>query len=148
MGDDLAFTGPSLLTPAQSDFVDHELAAIRRGHIGRRTIWRSGGAHGVDTRVVLGSGMTEDLQLIVPEGKPFNGDLVSNYVADHVVRVPGDYRDRNERLVRGATRLHAFVKPVLAADGSPRFYRSGEWMTVNIARFLGVPVTFHVLPAD
>jgi hypothetical protein len=50
------------------------------------------------------------------------------------------YRQRNEdMLANGCTHLMAFVhKPV--------YYRSGEWMTINIARREGIEVGLLVIP--
>jgi hypothetical protein len=71
--------------------------------------------------------------------------------------VAGAYRLRNNWMIRGADltmdgafgvdaeaarpadRLHAFVK-------DEDFYRSGEWMTINIARKAGVEIVKDVLP--
>ena len=49
------------------------------------------------------------------------------------------YRRRNEQLVE-----HADV--LVAGVHSTRFYRSGEWMTINIAKKRRVPVRFEVVP--
>jgi hypothetical protein len=46
------------------------------------------------------------------------------------------YRRRNEMMVYHATELVAFVR-------DEEFYRSGEWMTINIARKEGVPVHIY-----
>lgn len=58
-----------------------------------------------------------------------------------VIRCPKGrepYRVRNTMMVTGADKLVAFVK-------QPTFYRSGEWMTVNIARRLGIEVDLYVI---
>jgi hypothetical protein len=135
-----AFTGPSRLGPRAAAWARNELRAMRRDD--PDAIWRSGGALGLDSLVVE-EGATVDL--IVPATRSWNRDLLA-LGPRNVVRVPGGYRDRNTELVRGADRLHAFV-------WSPTFYRSGEWMTINIAdpkqpsfRWAPVPVALHVFP--
>lgn len=51
---------------------------------------------------------------------------------------PANYRKRNEMMLDGATELCAFAT-------SDKFYRSGEWMTINIARKADIPVHLFVL---
>jgi hypothetical protein len=53
---------------------------------------------------------------------------------DHEIREPKDYRARNEDIVEECEELVGN----LSRPGFD-FYRSGEWMTLNIARRLGRP---------
>ena len=136
---ELAFTGPSSLS-----ILDGEEARCRailrdlRRRAGLVT-WRSGGAFGLDTLVVEESGAQQDVHLIYPDGERWNEALLDEYdFMGLVTPVPGGYRRRNEVLVTGADHLHAFVR-------SLTFYRSGEWMTINIARRLGVEHTLHLI---
>jgi predicted Rossmann fold nucleotide-binding protein DprA/Smf involved in DNA uptake len=54
---------------------------------------------------------------------------------DHRRRATDAYRRRNEVLVENCEQLAGFVWEEV-------FYRSGEWMSINIAREVGKPVTF------
>lgn len=134
---DLAFTGPSHLSRLEEAWCRASLRDLRR-HEGLVT-WRSGGAYGLDTLVVEESGVNQDIKLIYPADQHFNRALLEEWDFTEAIAVPGSYRDRNEVLVRGAFALHAYLR-------SATFYRSGEWMTVNIARRLHVPTEFHVIP--
>jgi hypothetical protein len=49
------------------------------------------------------------------------------------------YRRRNTMMVEGSDHLLAFV-------WKDEFYRSGEWMTINIAHAAGVPVNLMIIP--
>jgi hypothetical protein len=125
-----AFTGPSKLTVPQALFAEQTIRSLPEA------TRRSGGAYGLDT-IVARVTSPDDLVLVGPQGEWFNRDLLST--AKFVRWVDGGYRKRNEALVQGADVLHAFLK-------EPTFYRSGEWMTVNIAKRAGVPVVVHLLP--
>lgn len=130
-----SFTGPSKLTPTEARWCEGELI-----NLDADAIHRSGCAHGLDTLVALCQAPGR-VHLFVPEGKWHNEAIVTA-VARHgamVTRVEGGYRRRNEMLVDGSDVLHAFLK-------DPKFYRSGEWMTVNIARRAGVTVVEHIIP--
>lgn len=129
-----AFTGPSSLTSAQELWCIEELGRIAPGEIRR-----SGAAHGLDTLVAL-EYPADQVHLFVPVGEWFNERLLCEEAFGMKIDyITGGYRTRNEFLVAGADELHAFVKRM-------DFYRSGEWMTVNIAKRLNVPVQFHLLP--
>jgi hypothetical protein len=109
--------------------------------------WRSGCAYGLDTiaaRQAILSGVS-NVELYVPHAR-YNNHLVTELANRAKVIVcqtsPEPYRTRNEWMLEGkgmgvaykrADKLVAFLK-------SDNFYRSGEWMTVNIANRLGVPV--------
>lgn len=127
-----SFTGPSRLTPAQETWCRDKLAQIYPGHTRR-----SGAALGLDTVVAL-EYPADRLHLFVPKGKLFNDSLLN--LGAKVDFINGGYRTRNMFLVAGSDELHAFVRAMT-------FYRSGEWMTVNIAKRLNVPVQFHLLPS-
>jgi hypothetical protein len=135
-----AFTGPSSLTRNQElDVAEHMDNLATEGHI-----WRSGCAYGVDTMAAhQGYGMGARVELYIPSAE-HNVELVNELTNKaQMIRCPvggtkGPYRIRNEMLVQGATKLFAYLK-------SDSFYRSGEWMTVNIARQLGVPVEVTVI---
>lgn len=141
-----AVTGPSHLAPSQRRYAAERLAALLN-----TDVLRSGCAFGLDTvaaYVALAAGY--DLQLFVPAGR-HNAALVAGLGrADdiQVIRVPqvpggpaAQYRTRNLWLISRppADRLHAFVF-------RPTFYRSGEWMTINIAEKAGIDVIIEVLP--
>jgi hypothetical protein len=131
-----AFTGPSKLTLEQEAFVRGIVRDL--GVAGED---RSGAAYGVDTVAALNT-QARKLALVVPVGRVYNEALVvMRRRAPGVIveRVNGGYRIRNEALVAPARELHAFVR-------SPEFYRSGEWMTINIAERRGVKVVTYVLP--
>jgi hypothetical protein len=135
----VSFSGPSSLSPAEEAFCRAELRRLR-ARDGSIDTWRSGGAYGLDTLVVEESGADQDVTLVVPDGLRWNTELTLQYDYLAVTYVPGGYRARNEALVAGADELHAFLR-------YPSFYRSGEWMTVNIAKRARVPVFTHVFPA-
>lgn len=129
-----AFTGPSNLTAVQELWCQDELMRIEPA-----ATRRSGAAHGLDTLVAL-EYPADQVHLFVPAGEWFNEDLLRQEAfGTKIDYINGGYRPRNEFLVAGADELHAFIKRL-------EFYRSGEWMTVNIARRLNVPVQFHLLP--
>lgn len=140
-----AFTGPSKLSDEQVEFVEDVLNTLDEVDE-----VRTGAANGLDS-------IAAHLQwyeypairhrLFVP-GAPHNKKLVNhmgNELDVEVVQCPklstfsDTYRRRNEMMLDGATELEAFTF-------NERFYRSGEWMTINIARRLGVKVTIHVIP--
>lgn len=127
----MSFTGPSRLAPEQEDWVRLRLADITH-----KPIWRSGGAFGVDTLVTRAA---ERCHLYYPDGRLFNEALLAEPSVIATFAITGGYRQRNHRLVKGSGRLHAFVF-------RPTFYRSGEWMTINIARKLEVPYELHIIP--
>lgn len=126
------FTGPSRLTPAQRDWCAADIRALPPAER------RSGGAFGLDTLVARLTPPSK-LTLVVPAEYHFNASLLG-LGAKHVRHIEGGYRRRNEALVDGADVLYAYVK-------SPDFYRSGEWMTVNIAKRAGVRVELRVIPS-
>lgn len=129
-----SFTGPSRLGPSQAAQAARELLDIDPSGT-----WRSGGALGLDTLVALmAARLNITLDLIVPAEQFWCESLRRLDGVRRIVEVPGSYRSRNQALVNGADILHAFLR-------RPTFYRSGEWMTVNIARQAGVPVDIHVL---
>ena len=140
-----AFTGPSKITASESRWVAEWVAALPPADE-----IRTGCANGVDTVAAVISARTlpdADHVLYIPDG-PFNKDVVAkvrqnlstNNVLEEII-CPGalnggrahSYRIRNEMMVKGADELVAFVRSV-------HFYRSGEWMTINIAERLGVRV--------
>ena len=121
--------------------------------------WRSGCAYGLDTAVAeLGFILEMNVQLFIPHAA-HNGTLVSQRArnAEAVIRcskfmtVSDCYRLRNQWMVDGAPK-HPSTKVARTVDGlvafvwSPEFYRSGEWMTLNIARRLGVGIHKFVIP--
>jgi hypothetical protein len=113
-------------------------------------VWRSGAAHGVDTVVAyLAVALGAELQLFMPAAK-HNEVLVDSLITRPGVLVircaklstaAATYRRRNEVMVKGSDHLLAFV-----LKGKAEFYRSGEWMTINIARQQGIPVTVVPIP--
>src|SRR4051794_40309033 len=134
----IAFTGPS------SHLYRNQEIAIA-GHMdeiaSELDTWRSGCAHGVDTMAARHAVMTGVLgiELYVPAA-PHNEELVDELDGTaRIIQCPrgGEpYRTRNELMVQGADRLVAFVL-------KDTFYRSGTWMTINIARKTGIEVDMN-----
>ena len=142
-----AFTGPSTLTEDQKRFVQDQVAELP--HVDEV---RTGGAHGVDTEAALVSvRWLQDATrhvLYLPNADFNERVLALGFLPNvAIVRVPGGpersaaYRARNRAMVDGATELVAFVR-------EPEFYRSGEWMTINLARKAGIPVIVIELPKE
>lgn len=130
----VAFTGPSRLTSRQIANAEGEIQKLVVRDI---TTVRSGCAYGVDTLAANWADLYGfDLELYVPAAN-HNDDLVKELAERSKVIVcdsgPEPYRIRNNMMVKGADQLIAFVK-------RSTFYRSGEWMTINIARKFKVPV--------
>jgi hypothetical protein len=129
-----AFTGPSLLTGYQKTAVRDILEGLDNINL-----WRSGCAHGVDTLVAqFADAVSIDFELYVP--RDWHNERLVNKLKDRakLVSYYESYRTRNEMMVAGSDLLVAFLK-------SEKFYRSGEWMTVNIAKKLGVKVETHII---
>jgi hypothetical protein len=143
-----AFTGPSKLTASQQNTARDAVRALRTP-----TDITTGAAHGWDTVCAL-EALTvwpEARHRIVTPGARYNVggverclDIAAVHDIDLVViqcgggTIPADaYRRRNEIMVGHSDTLVAGLL-------QPTFYRSGEWMTVNIARRAGVSV--HVVP--
>ena len=142
-----SFTGPTSFLDERAAF--QRCARVIEALPNGATI-RSGGAHGLDTMVFrIAAGTRPDLfRVLVAPAAPFNSEVCLRLA--HQVLVPPEaelleenqarqYRMRNERLVDGSDELKAFLKQAT-------FYRSGEWMTVNIALRTNVPVEYHVGP--
>lgn len=136
-----AFTGPSQLTQQQKAWVARRILVEPVADT-----WRSGCALGVDTvAAYLAFAVDADLELYIPFAA--HNDTLVRQLAPYakVIRctkrstTAASYRKRNEVMVGGSSHLLAFLK-------KPDFYRSGEWMTINIARNLGIPVERVVLP--
>lgn len=138
-----SFTGPSRLTQTDLErartvvaFLD-EPAELTTG---AATGWDMAVAHvAVDVwpdalhRVIIPSAPHDALGV-----ERFRGLARSARVKTEIVQMPTAkeaYRRRNEALVAAADVLVAAVHGI-------RFYRSGEHMTVNIAKRAGVPVEF------
>lgn len=137
-----SFTGPTRLTQTQVEFVAARVRALPPPDE-----VTTGGAPGVDmlvANVALSAWPSAVHRVIVPAPPaPHAEAAVTALVARgaYVIVAPAGrepYRLRNEELVAHGD-LVAFVRRAT-------FYRSGEWMTVNIARALGVPVQLEVLP--
>lgn len=151
----LAFTGPTVLTPAQRQHAVTVIEALETpGEV------TTGGARGID---MLAAALAIDLwpdalhRVVVPAA-PFDrlgvGLLQHRHPALLVVEAPEGvepYRVRNNLMLSSfADKLVAFVKRHGEPDADhvlrPTFYRSGEWMTINLARRLSMPVRLEVLP--
>ena len=139
-----AFTGPSRLDERQSEWVAERVSTLH---------WadeiRTGASRGADTiaaQISMDRFPTALHVLYVPDG-PHNVNFVKYLVrrgavtidCPHKAKRAAAYRARNEMMVHGASQLIAFLF-------SPKFYRSGEWMTVNIARDLGVQIVPFIVP--
>jgi hypothetical protein len=137
-----AFTGPTELTAEQKLWVAQQMLVAPQA-----TVYRSGCAYGVDTvAAYLALAVGVDLELYVPSA-PHNATLVTQRLATFVIRCPKmstmplTYRRRNSMMIHAADHLMAFV-------WKDKFYRSGEWMTINIARTRGVPFDLKVIPTQ
>jgi hypothetical protein len=141
------FTGPTRLSENQVEFVENTI----NGLMDTPDEVRTGAAEGLDTIAAWLQWFEYPEarhKLFVPSAYR-NAKLVALFGAHENVEViycprrsPSGglaYRMRNEMMLDGATELQAFVT---SAD----FYRSGEWMTINIAHKLGIPVHIWVLP--
>jgi hypothetical protein len=139
-----AFTGPSKLAEADRKSVRETLQALARDRPAPTHI-TTGGARGVDVLVAelaLGLWPFAKHRVIVPDA-PYDREAVAwlEISGAEIVRAPtavspaGAYRIRNEAMLvpHDDTTLFAFLR-------SLDFYRSGEWMTVNIAKKAGLPV--------
>lgn len=147
-----AFTGPSSLTQSQVSLVRSTVHRLSPAPSEITT----GCAAGVDTTVAL-EAMTAWPnalhRIVVPRGVPHNEELVEVFqnlykhtspVDIEIVEMPwisdGDelgrrrrsYRARNTRMLEYADELMAYVRQGM-------FYRSGEWMTINLAEKRGIP---------
>jgi hypothetical protein len=144
-----AFTGPSKLTREQELTVVKELDIVSDKY----DVWRSGCAFGVDTIVAHQADLDgRKIELYVPAAG-HNEALIDELEHERqIIECPAGlnpYRVRNETMVGGWTRgtlLHYPKADLLVAFlKSATFYRSGEWMTVNIAKRLGVPIVQIVI---
>lgn len=140
-----AFTGPSFVTDSDRNRVGQALLALEvPTHV------TTGGASGVDVLVAelaLALWPRAKHRIVVP-GARYDHERVAQlakYGAE-VVHAPSGatpaaaYRLRNEAMLlpHDDTTLIAFLR-------SLDFYRSGEWMTVNIATKAGLPVVRFLL---
>jgi hypothetical protein len=141
-----AFTGPSTLTEEQIDVIwDHALA------LPQPDVARTGLAYGVDSVVAecMYREYHDTKHSLFRPAAPHNDKLLawltSGALPNRKVEVidcparedrASAYRRRNEMMVHNATELVAYVR-------ESEFYRSGEWMTINIARKEGMPVTIY-----
>jgi predicted Rossmann fold nucleotide-binding protein DprA/Smf involved in DNA uptake len=140
-----AFTGPSSLTHEQTVWVARRILVEPVADT-----WRSGAAYGIDSvAAYLAVAMGAELELFVPAAK-HNEELVDTLITRNGVLVircgskhsqSETYRRRNKLMVKGSDHLLAFVK-----FEKTEWYRSGEWMTINIARKLGIPVKVVPIP--
>lgn len=113
-------------------------------------IWRSGCAKGIDTvAAYLAVGIGAQLELFIPAA-PHNMIMVDDLRNSAVVHnclerttAPASYRQRNKMLV-GAK--EALTDQLVAFVWQDAFYRSGEWMTINLSHKAGVEVMTFVIP--
>lgn len=150
-----AFTGPTQLFVEQQERFKEWVYNME---VADET--RSGCAYGVDTYVldcyldftthgllhlfVPGAShnttMVEDAKIVVPK------ELLKITQCDRMTIPALSYRVRNNWMVQGRKLLD--IPPateLCAVVYKPKFYRSGEWMTINIAKYLGIPVKKLVL---
>lgn len=143
-----AFTGPTFLTEKQARWAALRMLAVQPV----ADVWRSGCAYGIDTLAAwLAVGVNADLEFYQPAA-PYNQEVVRSLVGHEGVVVkrcvaadtnPSSYRNRNNAMLQGADQLVAFVKK--PAD---EYYRSGEWMTINIARTHHIETQVYQLPGS
>jgi hypothetical protein len=142
-----AYTGPTELTQKQHLWVARHVASSPPADE-----IRTGAARGVDTLAALVSAVTlpDAEHVVYVPAAPCNDDVIETLVniTHHAVKIvscperagmSATYRLRNKIMVEGADELVAFVH-------SREFYRSGEWMTINIARDYNVQVMLWELP--
>lgn len=144
-----AFTGPSGLTEQQMLYAQEVVRRCKDA-----SEWTTGAANGLDTLAHLAGWRVAPIALhrVVIPAAPHNFEILKLAKADEVIRMPrlasGDderktrsaaYRARNNRMLDFADVLMAFVRWA-------EFYRSGEWMTINIANKRGIDVQKFVLP--
>lgn len=137
-----SFTGPSDLNDQEKAWVASVILGLQNRD--PAALWRSGTAYGVDTIVArLAEVFSIPFELYVPVAR-HNDSLVEEQkdLANAVIYAPArvstsdSYRIRNKLLVEGSDQLLAFVW-----QPNEEFYRSGEWMTINIAKQYEVPTT-------
>lgn len=142
----VAFTGPSHLTDIQERHVQMRMSIMEAP-----TVVRTGAAMGADTVAALQAVSLWpqiDHVVFVPHA-PHNPHILpilhgkarafKAYACPEGSSPALSYRKRNELMVTDCDLLVAFLT-------SPTFYRSGEWMTVNIAKKLGVDISYYILP--
>lgn len=147
----ITYTGPSELTRKQRLFAAKRMLMIKESQ--KVDVMRSGCAFGLDTEAAwLSMALKAELELFVPFGA-HNDQMrvILEPLATRVIYCPSSigrskgYRVRNEMMVLGVAGvppcdlLHAFTSRV-------GFYRSGEWMTINIAKKAQIPYIVEVLP--
>lgn len=145
-----AFTGPSGLTSAQQLYAQK----IMTQECKDATEWTTGAAHGLDTLAHLSGWRVAPIathRVVIPAA-PHNENILEMAKVDEVIRMPRlassndernvratAYRSRNKRMLDFADVLIAFVR-------FEEFYRSGEFMTINMAEKRNIPVRKFVLP--
>lgn len=144
----ITFTGPSHYFT-----MEQELAIKRRlDELSTELdIWRSGCAFGLDTMAArhASKGGALVLELYIPAA-PHNVELVDELRGHaRIIRcnkVKNPYRRRNEMMTRGDQKLNIVpANKLIAFVKSPLYYRSGEWMTINIARKAGIEIDLNVI---
>jgi len=142
----VAYTGPSQLGHSQRTWAAWQMLSLKLMRGDEVEKWATGCQYGIDTLAAqIGDAIWQDVVLYVPAA-PHNGHLVNSMKDDHETiycpereSVADSYRMRNRLMIEGADLLVAFVN-------QGRFYRSGEWMTINLARKLGVKVELAIMP--
>ena len=132
----IAFTGEARIDEREAHYVDAVLQTLTPAVDTLRT----GACIGVDTAVAeygLQRGFL--VHTVVPANRKAVDPLWREHCSTFFEMPPDtDYRDRNTRMVQPAQRLIAFPR---WSENDNRSIRSGTWMTVRIARKLGIPVT-------
>ena len=142
-----AYTGPTRLNQDQVELIETTIVEFDPPDF-----VRTGCAIGTDTVAGILNIMEypeAGHKLYVPAAY-HNEKFVKWVMMDHreveIIHCPeresaaSSYRRRNEMMVHGSTELVAFVY-------HEEFYRSGEWMTINIARREAIPVTIYKIGA-
>jgi hypothetical protein len=136
MGKKIGFTGHRELTPAQERKVINRCNQIIKED--NAELYITGACTGVHALVALhmAENHPEIQQLIiVPAKRTFVDERVLRIKDALITYMPkaSSYRERNERIVFNSSRLEAFW------NGSRR--NSGTYMTINIAKYKGIPIT-------
>jgi hypothetical protein len=151
----VSFTGPTEINGAQEAFVKSILCGVIASGADEFTTGAAPGVDALCAEFLFERAPKGTKHRIVVPAAPHDDEMVARMWALSLIAPPGrieivrmepvegdrakQYRARNERMVAYSDRLEAFL-------WKPEFYRSGEWMTVNIARKRGVEVVEWVFP--
>jgi hypothetical protein len=158
------FTGPTRLTDAQEDWIKETLATLSRP-----TEIRTGCAPGLDSIAaeVSASQFPRCQHLLFVPSAWHNKkivELLEGLDDIQIIECPRKkpsamaYRARNEYMVTGqppspdrGSQIMRLLDPTDVLEAfvfRPTFYRSGEWMTINIAKKYHIQVNTYIIPEN